>query len=35
MLPDHDTMRLGRQPGEVIDRTTEVRFTWNGTPHAG
>ena len=31
----HDVMRLGAQPGEVIDRTREVHFTWNGTAHRG
>jgi len=31
----HDAMRLGTQPGEVIDRTRGVRFTWNGAPHRG
>jgi sarcosine oxidase, subunit alpha len=28
-------MRLGRQPGEVIDRTAEVTFTWNGNAFRG
>jgi sarcosine oxidase, subunit alpha len=28
-------MRLGRQPGEVIDRTAEVTFTWNGNAFPG
>ena len=31
----HDATRLGAQPGEVIDRTREVRFSWNGEPHRG
>jgi sarcosine oxidase subunit alpha len=31
----HDIMRLGLQPGEVIDRAREVRFTWNGTGRRG
>lgn len=31
----HDVMRLGVRPGEVIDRTREVRFTWNGAVHRG
>jgi len=26
------SMRLGQQPGEVIDRATTLRFTWNRTP---
>src|SRR5262245_44959763 len=26
------TMRLGRQPGEVIDRGRELTFSWNGRP---
>jgi sarcosine oxidase, subunit alpha len=30
-----DTMRLGPQPGEVIDRAARLRFTWNGTPYSG
>jgi sarcosine oxidase, subunit alpha len=28
-------MRLGPQPGEVIDRTAEVTFTWNGNAFRG
>ncbi|MGH8792679.1 MAG: 2Fe-2S iron-sulfur cluster-binding protein, partial [Stackebrandtia sp.] len=28
-------MRLDRQPGEVVDRKTTLRFTWNGRPHTG
>lgn len=28
-------MRLGVQPGEVIDRAHQVRFTWNGAAHRG
>jgi sarcosine oxidase, subunit alpha len=28
-------MRLARQPGEVIDRTAEITFTWNGKPFRG
>ncbi len=28
-------MRLGRRPGEVIDRSRPVRFTWNGVAHRG
>jgi sarcosine oxidase subunit alpha len=31
----HETMRLAPQPGEVIDRTREVRFSWNGVRHRG
>lgn len=31
----HDAMRLGVQPGEVLDRTRRLRFTWNGTTHWG
>lgn len=31
----HDAMRLPPQPGEVLDRTREVRFTWNGAVHRG
>jgi sarcosine oxidase subunit alpha len=31
----HEAMRLGTRPGEVIDRTREVRFSWNGVPHRG
>src|SRR5690606_25217827 len=27
--------RLGPQPGEVIDRSRQVRFTWNGRPAVG
>ncbi len=27
--------RLGPRPGEVIDRSRLVRFTWNGKPHDG
>jgi sarcosine oxidase, subunit alpha len=29
------TMRLGPQPGEVIDRTRELTFTWNGREFPG
>jgi sarcosine oxidase, subunit alpha len=28
-------MRIGRQPGEVIDRAAEITFTWNGKPFRG
>src|SRR5690349_11907991 len=28
-------MRLERQPGEVIDRSVPVTFSWNGRPAAG
>ncbi len=28
-------MRLGPQPGEVIDRTRTVEFSWNGRPATG
>ena len=28
----HEAWRLDPQPGEVIDRTTTLRFTWNRTP---
>jgi sarcosine oxidase, subunit alpha len=28
-------MRIGRQPGEVIDRAAEVTFTWNGRAFRG
>ena len=28
-------MRLGPQPGELIDRTTTVEFSWNGRPVTG
>jgi sarcosine oxidase subunit alpha len=28
-------MRLGRQPGEVIDRAAGLTFTWNGKPYSG
>jgi sarcosine oxidase, subunit alpha len=28
-------MRLGSQPGEVIDRTRPVQFSWNGRPFTG
>ena len=28
-------MRLPPQPGEVIDRSRTVRFTWNGRPAEG
>ncbi|MBW3604733.1 MAG: (2Fe-2S)-binding protein [Actinobacteria bacterium] len=31
----HEAMRLGVQPGEVIDRSRQVRFTWNGATHLG
>jgi len=31
-MGDHEVMRLGLQPGEVIDRATTVGFTWNRTP---
>ncbi len=27
--------RIGPRPGEVIDRTRPVRFTWNGKPYEG
>ena len=27
--------RLSPQPGEVIDRSTKVNFTWNGTAVSG
>ena len=27
--------RLSQQPCEIIDRTEELRFTWNGKPFAG
>ena len=27
--------RLPRQPGEVIDRSSNLDFTWNGKPHSG
>jgi sarcosine oxidase, subunit alpha len=30
-----DAMRLGPQPGEVIDRAARLRFTWNGKPYSG
>src|SRR5260221_13941758 len=29
------TMRLGPQPGEVIDRAAELTFTWNGRASRG
>ena len=29
------TRRLPSQPHEVIDRTTQVRFSWNGRHHSG
>jgi len=29
------TLRLGPQPGEVIDRATTVEFSWNGRPFTG
>jgi sarcosine oxidase, subunit alpha len=29
------SMRLPPQPGEVIDRDTELAFRWNGRPHTG
>src|SRR5258708_19630209 len=29
------TMRLGPQPGEVIDRAAELTFTWNGRAFRG
>ena len=32
---NHDVMRLHAQPGEVINRAREVRFTWNGATHRG
>jgi sarcosine oxidase subunit alpha len=38
MSPLAPGMRLPRQPGEVIDRSVTVDFTWNGRPargHAG
>jgi sarcosine oxidase, subunit alpha len=28
-------MRIGRQPGEVIDRAAEITFTWNGKAFRG
>src|SRR5260370_10925900 len=28
------TMRLGPQPGEVIDRAAELSFTWNGRAYS-
>jgi sarcosine oxidase subunit alpha len=28
-------MRLGPQPGELIDRTRTVEFSWNGRPVTG
>jgi sarcosine oxidase subunit alpha len=28
-------MRIGRQPGEVIDRAAEITFTWDGKPSRG
>ena len=31
----YHVMRLGVQPGEVIDRAHQVRFTWNGATHRG
>src|SRR5215467_11619520 len=32
---DNGSMRLGPQPGEVIDRTKVVEFSWNGRPFTG
>jgi sarcosine oxidase subunit alpha len=29
------SMRIGPQPGEVIDRSRRVTFTWNGRPFRG
>jgi sarcosine oxidase subunit alpha len=29
------SMRIGPQPGEVIDRARELTFTWNGRPFRG
>src|SRR5262245_66226691 len=30
-----EAMRLPAQPGEVIDRTKTVEFSWNGRPATG
>jgi sarcosine oxidase subunit alpha len=33
--PASNSMRLEPQPGELIDRTKPVRFSWNGDPFEG
>ncbi|CAN5808442.1 sarcosine oxidase subunit alpha [soil metagenome] len=35
MTVSHDAMRLGVQPGEVLDRSRRLHFTWNGADHWG